>query len=220
MTKDDRNTILIIVGFVTLIGTLIYLGNGNRNVAGVQPASKSSNAAAVGGDPMHSGLASAVSLGPIDALVNKQVPSFSFSDRDGNVYSSDNLRGKKVMLFFSEGLMCYPACWNQMLAFAKDDRFKTKDTIVLTVLTDSPQDWQQAINKVPDLANALVVFDAGGAASRKFGTLTAPSSMHPGSLPGHTYILIDTQGVVRYVYDDPNMAVRNDELIAEMNKLN
>ena len=49
--------------------------------------------------------------------------------------------------------------------------------------------------------------------------LSLPSSMHKGQLPGHTYVVIDKEGIVRYVKDDVSMAVRNQELIAEINKL-
>jgi len=45
------------------------------------------------------------------------------------------------------------------------------------------------------------------------------SSMHRGQFPGHTYVLIDKQGIVRFIKDDVQMAVRNKELIAEVNKL-
>ena len=44
--------------------------------------------------------------------------------------------------------------------------------------------------------------------------------MHPGSLPGHTYVVIDKKGIVRYIFDDPNMGIRNDQLVAEITKLN
>ena len=50
--------------------------------------------------------------------------------------------------------------------------------------------------------------------------LTLDSSMHYGSLPGHTYVIIDKEGIVRYVYDDPRMAINNDLLVAELGKLN
>ena len=44
--------------------------------------------------------------------------------------------------------------------------------------------------------------------------------MHKGQFPGHTYLIIDKEGIVRFIKDDVQMAVRNDELKAELEKLN
>lgn len=157
--------------------------------------------------------------GTLDELVNKPAPDFSFADRDGKIYSQDNLEGKNVVLFFNEGLMCYPACWSQIVALSKDNRFKNDDTVILSVVVDSEEDWRQAVNKMPELAQAKVVFDRGASASRKFGVLSIPSSMHPGSFPGHTYVVMDKEGIVRYVFDDPSMGIHNDRLFEEISKL-
>ena len=56
--------------------------------------------------------------------------------------------------------------------------------------------------------------------SREYGMLSLPSSMHKGQYPGHTYLILDKDGMVRFVRDDPQMAVRNDELKAELAKIN
>ncbi len=207
--KNNNWIIVAAVGIAVLIGGLFYLGGRNRPPS--QPL------AAV--DSHGHGLGTNVSLAFLNGLVGKPVPAFSLGDASGTTYSTESLRGKNTILFFSEGLMCYPACWNQMVAFAKDSRFQSGGTQTLTIVLDSKEDWQKAINKMPDLAKAAVVFDAGGSVSREFGVLSTPSSMHPGSLPGHTYVLLDKDGVVRYVLDDPSMSVRNDELWTEVAKL-
>ena len=116
--------------------------------------------------------------------------------------------------------MCYPACWNQIVALGKDERFKNADVVVLSVVVDLPEEWQKAIEKMPELAEATVVFDKGAAVSSKFNMLKAKSSMHYGSLPGHTYVIIDKEGIVRHVFDDSNMAIHNDKLVEEIVKLN
>lgn len=156
----------------------------------------------------------------IDSLLNKPVPSFSFNDRKGVNYSADNLKGKKVVLFFSEGLACYPACWNQIAGFATDQRFNTSDTVALSVVLDTPDDWQKVTQKMDGIDKANIVFDNGGQISRTFGMMSVTSSMRQGTSPGHTYVIIDKQGIVRYVFDDPSMAVRNDKIFSELSKLN
>ena len=72
---------------------------------------------------------------------------------------------------------------------------------------------------MPELAGATVLFDGNREVSKKYGVLTLPSSMHKGQFPGHSYVLIDKEGTVRYIRDDVSMAVRNDELSAEVDKL-
>ncbi len=216
MSKNNFKKILALAVVVIVGAALLFKDVGVRP-SGSSPAQTPPPSTAES-DPMHQGPASGSSA--LNSLVNKQTPVFSFADRSGNVYSSDNLRGKKVVLFFTEGLMCYPACWNQIIAFAKDARFKNAEALVLSVVVDTQEDWQKAINKMPDLADATVVFDKNSAASKQFGMLLAASSMHPGSLPGHTYVIIDKQGVIRSVIDDPSMSVNNDKVLAEMQKLN
>ena len=156
----------------------------------------------------------------LDGLLNKPAPSFSLADRNGNIYSSDNLKGKNIVLFFSEGLACYPACWNQIASFGTDERFNSNDTVALSVVLDSLADWQKIENKMAGIDKAKIVFDKGGQVSRVFGMLSVTSSMRQGTSPGHTYVIIDKQGIVRYVYDDPSMAVRNDQIASELARLN
>lgn len=151
-------------------------------------------------------------------LVGKPMPDVQLADKDGKAYSIESLRGKNVVLFFNEGLMCYPACWSQMAAFSTDPRFNSSDVIAISVVVDSAKDWQQAIAKMPDLAKAMTLFDAGAATSRQLGLLSMGSSMHAGQLPGHTYILIDKQGVVREVFDDQNMGNNNEAILQKISK--
>lgn len=210
MKKNNTQTIVSVAGVILLVGALFYFGGRNQSSA---PASNTAV------NPHNHNVTASVSLAALDDLVGKPAPDFSLTDRDGNVYSPENLRGKNAILFFNEGLMCYPACWNQIVAFSRDERFKNEDTVVLSVVVDSKENWQKAIDKMPELADAAVAFDTGAAAVRQFGVLQAPSSMHVGSLPGHTYVLIDKGGDVRYVFDDPQMGIRNDQLVAEIAKL-
>ena len=156
----------------------------------------------------------------LDGLLNKPAPTFSLNDRNGNNYSSESLKGKNVVLFFSEGLACYPACWNQIASFATDQRFNAPDTVALSIVLDSPEDWQKVTQKMDGIDKANIVFDKGGQVSRAFGMLSLTSSMRQGTSPGHTYVVIDKQGIVRYVFDDPSMAVRNDQIASELAKLN
>lgn len=208
MSKNNNSFIIIVTLIVVIaIGLLLWSGNKNKNSAPVLDQH---------GMPLVTNT-SAVSL---DELVNTPAPDFALPDLYGKVYSSGELRGKNIVLFFNEGLMCYPACWNQIVALAKDERFKNTDTVVLSVVVDPPGEWQKAIKQMPELAEATVVFDKDAMVSNQFGMLKTASSMHYGSLPGHTFVLIDKEGVIKHIFDDPNMSIHNDQLVTELSTLN
>lgn len=153
------------------------------------------------------------------ALIGRQAPDFTLESYNQEQVNLRKLRGKKVVLFFTEGLMCYPSCWNQMAAFAKDKTFNNSDTVTLSIAVDRREEWGQAIEKMPELSSAIVLFDSDRKVSGDYGVLSLSSSMHKGQYPGHTYLILDKEGVVRFTYDDPQMGVRNNELKKELEKL-
>ncbi|MCL4366433.1 redoxin domain-containing protein [Patescibacteria group bacterium] len=155
----------------------------------------------------------------LNDLVGKNAPDFTLESYNGDKTTLSSLKGKNVVLFFSEGLMCYPACWDQIAAFGKDNQFNDKNTVVLTIVNDPKNDWKGAVEKMPELAQATVLLDTNKKVSIAYDMLSLPSSMHKGQLPGHTYVVIDKEGIVKFVKDDVQMAVRNQELIAEIDKL-
>ncbi len=154
-----------------------------------------------------------------DNLSGKQAPDFTLEDYEGKKITLSSLKGKNVVLFFNEGLMCYPACWNQIAAFGKDKRFNNDITVTFSIVIDPKKNWKEALNKMPELASATVLYDSNRAVSQAYGILTLNSSMHRGQFPGHTYIIVDKEGIVRVARDDSQMAVRNDELLVEIEKL-
>ncbi|MFA4831176.1 MAG: redoxin domain-containing protein [Patescibacteria group bacterium] len=229
INSRNENTIILagIVSFTIIVVAVIWFlsraeARTDNNSTSNSVAANSA-AAQESPDSMtshHSSGNSKASTTALDALVGKPAPDFTLSDREGNLYSKDNLKGKNVILFFNEGLMCYPACWDQIAQLASDSRLNDENTVILSVMVDPVKDWQRAVDKMPELAKATVVFDTNREVSAKFGVLTTPSSMHYGSLPGHTYVIIDKEGVVRHVYDDPRMAIHNNQLVDELAKLN
>lgn len=148
-----------------------------------------------------------------DALRDQKAPDFSLVDYNGKTISLESLKGKNVLLFFNEGLMCYPACWNQIVAFGKDTAFQKAGVTVLNITVDPKSRWEQAITKMPELASATVLFDEDRRVSTVYGVLTVSSSMHRGQFPGHSYVVIDKNGTVKFIKDDPEMAIRNRELL-------
>lgn len=154
--------------------------------------------------------------------VGSAAPDFSLQAINGSTVNLDNYRGKKtVILFFSEGAMCYPACWNQMASLAADQRFNNTGAIAFSIVVDPRSYWLGAINNasVPGLAKANLLFDTNANVSAAYDVLSLPSSMHPRSLPGHTYFIIDKSGVIRYTLDDPSMSIDNDKLASVLSAI-
>ena len=203
-TKPRSVTTAIVLGIVAMfvIGG-VYIAGHPRNLAAVQEQK----------------LRAEASPATIADLVGQPLPSFSLRDKNGAEYSSENLRGKNFILFFNEGLMCYPSCWNQIVALAQDKRLQGSDIVALSVVTDDPGGWQRAIQKMPELGYAKTLFDTDKTVSRRLSMLTTNSSMHYGSYPGHSYLVVDRGGIVRYAYDDPRMAINNDLIANELAKL-
>ena len=151
--------------------------------------------------------------------VGKQAPDFSLESIDGKTIKLSDYRGKNIILFFNEGEMCYPACWDQMAALGNDERFNTNDIAAFSIVPDQKSVWEKITGEVTDLSRAKILFDTRKAVSSAYDVLSLQSSMHPGSYPGHTYFIIDREGIISYAFDDPSMAIRNDLLISELSKL-
>ena len=155
----------------------------------------------------------------LSSMVGKPAPDFSLQNQRGEIFRLSEMRGKKTVLFFNEGIMCYPACWNQMAAFGSDASLNNDDVISASIVTDNPMQWSSAFTKMPELSKGTILFDSDKAVSIEYSMLSVESSMHRGSMPGHTYLIVDQQGIVRYVLDDPKMSIQNQVLTAELKKI-
>ena len=99
--KLQKNAILIIM-IVIIVGGLIFFTSGKKssetkNTADLERKEKISFKEAIG----------------------KKAPDFELESITGEkIKLSDYLGKKNVVLFFNEGSMCYPACWNQIAVLA------------------------------------------------------------------------------------------------------
>lgn len=219
-SKSDAGVIMGIVGITSLIVSIFISFGNSQNQSATTPKVQTRGSGSMDSMADHHGASNQNrKLADLNALVGKPISPFSLTDKDGKIYSSEGLKGKNVVLFFNEGIMCYPACWNQIAFLSQDQRLNKDNVIAISIVVDPKQNWQKAINKMPALANSTVVFDTDTSVSKNLGMLNTASSMHFGSLPGHTYVVIDKEGIIRHVYDDPSMAIHNDQLVQEIGKL-
>lgn len=151
--------------------------------------------------------------------VGQKAPDFELESIDGTTIKLSNYLGKNIVLFFNEGSMCYPACWNQIAELGNDGRFDALGIVAFSIVTDPKDQWLDIIEKSTNLTKSKILFDTTRSVSKSYDTLYLASSMHRGSLPGHTYFIIDKKGTIRFAMDDPNMALANNKLIKEIENL-
>ena len=151
--------------------------------------------------------------------VGQKAPDFELESISGETVKLSDYLGKNVVLFFNEGSMCYPACWDQIAGLGNDLRFDTESIAAFSVVVDTKSQWLDIVSKSPNLAKSKILFDTSRSVSKAYDVLYLDSPMHPGALPGHTYFIIDKEGIIRFTLDDPNMAIANDKLIREIERL-
>lgn len=134
-------------------------------------------------------------------------PAFTLTDTTGGRVSLADFRGRPVILYFSEGAGC-GSCLTQMTAIER--RRAAFDDAGLTVL---PIVMNPREHIVADMATYQVstpfLLD-NGAVSSAYGVLG--NGMHEG-LPGHSFVLVDADGKLRWLGEYPSMWLEPDELL-------
>ena len=157
---------------------------------------------------------------PTASQMNKPAPAFD--ERDvitGKTISSESLRGKNVLLFFSEGAACAP-CLQQIQALEQRAAdLKQRELVLVSVTNDEAGVARQAAQTYR--ITTPLVADEDRDMSSAYDVLG--QGMHPNQA-GHTFILVDRQGVIRWRRDywigsAPTMYVKPDELFADIPNL-
>lgn len=136
----------------------------------------------------------------------------------GGTFDLAALRGKTVMLYFQEGLMCQP-CWNQLKDIEKSfEQFRALGIDSVVSITGDPLDALR--RKVADEGlSSPVLSDRGVAVSKAYET-NLFGMMGP-RFNGHSFIVVGPDGVVKWRADyggPPNyyMYVPIDTLLQHM----
>lgn len=211
MNKNILVTFGVSVGVLLAFFVGIFIGS-------QKPVKKGTAVPASVEDSMH------VAPAPADETIFKSLqsqiaPDFDLTSFDGKTVKLSDYKGKKIVLFFNEGAMCAPSCWDQMKAFSNDSYFSKNNVAVFSIVVDDKKTWQDVVNQDPALKNSLVLLDISKKISQTYGVLTVTSSMHRGEYPGHSYVVLDREGIIRNVFDDPNMQVNNLEIKEALNRI-
>lgn len=131
----------------------------------------------------------------------KPAPDFTLPNAMGGTYKlTDQYAKGWTLLFLNEGLGCAP-CVRQMQDMDKDDaRFAALNVHQATMTVNSLQrlqSWAQGAN----IQHIAVLSDNDLSVERAYETTGRDTSMMPGTNAGHTYLLVDPQGIVRWRAD-------------------
>lgn len=148
----------------------------------------------------------------------QMAPDFTLPSTTGKAYELSAQRGKRVLLYFHEGLMCAP-CWQQVADIQRDlGRFQELGIDQIVPISTDPlaaqtQHVAQQEISFPALA------DEDKTISSRYDALSY--GMMGGQMPGHTFILVGPDGRIVWRADyggAPNytMYVPNEALLAEL----
>jgi len=134
-----------------------------------------------------------------DPGVGAVAPEFNLKSTSGGSIDLSSYAGKQqVLLYFMEGLTCQP-CFDQITAIQKDmPAFHALGIDTIISITNDPYD--QLRQKAGDMGLTIpVLADENGAVCNSYGTLRYGMMM--GMNPGHTFVLIGTDGHIRWRAD-------------------
>lgn len=129
----------------------------------------------------------------------RPAPDFTLTTTSDTRVSLSSLRGRPVLLYFSEGAGC-EACLMQMQAIEKQQA--AFDALKVTVL---PIVMNTRAEILPDMQRSGVTTPFlldNGTVSQEYGVLG--KGMHA-NLPGHGFVLIDAAGTERWYGEYPSM---------------
>ena len=136
-------------------------------------------------------------------------PGFSLASTDGTTVSLADFRGRDVLLYFNEGVGC-DACFYQMAELEADQPvLRERGLTILPIVVNTEPDVRREMARFGVSTPFLIDADRG--VSNAYGVLG--KGMHA-DLPGHTFVLVDGTGRIRWARSYPSMFVRTPDLLA------
>lgn len=136
-------------------------------------------------------------------------PTFTLTDTTGASVDLAAMRGRNVILYFSEGAGCQ-SCLLQMAQIeAQQAKFDAANITVLPIVMNT-KDQITADMAANNVKTPFLLDD--GTVSTEYGTIG--KGMHAG-LPGHSFVVIDTNGMQRWYGEYPSMWLEPTDLLAK-----
>ena len=151
-------------------------------------------------------VAALLSARPVENSEAAVATPFSMPLSDGGTVSLSDYSGRPVILYFNEGAGC-DSCLMQMAAIEQEPGFAEAGIDVLPIVMN-PAEVINGERARLGVQAAFALDD--GTVSDAYGTLG--TGMHAG-LPGHGFVLIDSEGVQRWYGNYPSMWLDPKELL-------
>jgi peroxiredoxin len=146
---------------------------------------------------------------PTQTITSNAAPAFTLTDTAGGTVSLADYRGTNVILYFSEGAGCQ-ACLVQMADIEKKKaEYDAANFVVLPIVMNTKE--QITADMAANGVTTPFLLD-DGTVSTDYKTIG--KGMHAG-LPGHSFVVIDANGVQRWFGEYPGMWLNPDELLAQ-----
>ena len=149
----------------------------------------------------------------------KKAPDIRLESTKGDMFNLGDKRGRTVLLYFQEGLMCQP-CWDQIVDLEKDDGLrKLGIDEMVSITTDELGQIQQKVEdegiEAPVLSDPDLRVSKAYAAN-KYG-------MMGDGRDGHSFVVVGPDGRIRHRADyggapDFTMYVPVSNLLADLRK--
>ncbi len=142
---------------------------------------------------------------------SRPAPDFTLTDTNGATVRLADYRGRNVVLYFNEGAGCQ-SCLYQMADIERHAaQFTAANITVLPIVMNTAE--QVKADMAANGVRTPFLIDTGGTVSEAYGTLG--KGMHPG-LPGHSFVLIDTDGIQRWYGEYPSMYLAPADLLNQV----
>jgi peroxiredoxin len=148
-------------------------------------------------------------------LKSGPAPAFAAQNMvNDQLLTSDAFKKGNTLLFFSEGVMCQ-SCLEQIQSLERISGQLVKRHLALVSITpDSPAELRKAVADYK--IHTPLLTDESRRMSTDYDVLGL--GMHA-DMPGHTFILVDRHGVIRWRHDYTKMFVPTNELLKAIPKI-
>jgi peroxiredoxin len=147
---------------------------------------------------------------PSSSEAIRTAPDFTLTDTAGQEHTLAEHRGENVVLYFNEGAGCQ-SCIVQMGEIEKRSAELAEANVTVLPIVMNTRAQILRDMELNGVTTPFLLDD--GTVSEAFGTLG--KGMHAG-LPGHSFVLIDTEGQQRWYGEYPSMWLDPGELLAEV----
>src|SRR3989344_2317990 len=154
----DRKTIITGIAAAAFIGGLIFFSSGKERSETKDTTNQESK------EKIY-----------FEEAVGQKAPDFELESIDGGSVKLSDYLGKSVVLFFNEGSMCYPACWDQIAELGNDSRFDAEGAVAFSIVIDPKSQWREIVSKSSNLKKSKILFDTARSVSKAYDVLNLNS---------------------------------------------